>query len=269
MDNSVVLRVEGLSFAYNGRPTLAGVSLEARAGEIVGVIGPNGSGKSTLLRTISGVLRPRAGGVWIGGVPLERLSRNELARRVAVVPQNPHLPEAFTAWEIALLGRTPHLRLLQSESRRDLEIVKRALETCGAWENAHRRIGELSGGEVQRVVIARALAQEPSLLLLDEPTTHLDINHQTAIMDLIALLAREQGLAVVAVFHDLNLAAQYCRRLVILREGRVLVEGAPLEVITAENVGSAYGAEVCVVPHPRNSLPVALVTGKPQGKDGN
>lgn len=268
MEDSVLLRVEGVSFAYNGRPTLAGVSLQARAGEIVGLIGPNGSGKSTLVRTISGVLRPHSGSVWIGGEPLESLSRNELAKRVAVVPQSPHLPEAFTAWEVVLLGRTPHLRLLQSESRHDVEVARRALERCGAWESAHHRVGELSGGEVQRVIIARAVAQEPSLLLLDEPTSHLDINHQTAIMDLIASLAREEGLAVVAVFHDLNLAAQYCRRLVILREGRVLVEGSPVDVITPDNVRSAYGAEVCVVPHPRNRLPVALVTGNSQSKEG-
>ena len=126
---------------------------------------------------------------------------------------------------------------------------------------AEHRIGELSGGEVQRVVIARALAQEPALLLLDEPTSHLDINHQTAILDLVADLAARRGLAVVAVFHDLNLAAQYCRRLVILKAGQVLAEGSPEEVITPATVAAAYGADVCVVAHPRNSLPVALVTG--------
>ncbi|MCL4464422.1 MAG: ABC transporter ATP-binding protein, partial [Chloroflexi bacterium] len=196
------------------------------------------------------------------GTPLGQLSRGELARRMAVVPQNPHLPEAFTAWELVLLGRTPHLRLFQAEGPRDAAVARQALETCGVWDLAEHRLGEMSGGEVQRVVIARALAQQPSLLLLDEPTSHLDINQQAAIMDIIAGLARERGLAVLAVFHDLNLAAQYCNRLIILREGRVLVEGQPGEVITPANVGAAYGAEVCVVPHPRNSLPVALVTGR-------
>ncbi|MHB1133697.1 MAG: ABC transporter ATP-binding protein, partial [Chloroflexota bacterium] len=257
-----------LSFAYNGRPTLAGVNLLAHAGEIVGIIGPNGSGKSTLLRMISGVLRPRTGRVSIGGQALAELSRGELARRVAVVPQNPHLPGAFTAWEVVLLGRTPYLRPWQGEGKRDLEIARQALRTCGVESLAEHRVGELSGGEVQRVIIARALAQEPALLLLDEPTSHLDINQQTAIMDLVASLAMERGLAVVAVFHDLNLAAQYCRRLVILRAGSVLAEGPPEAVITPETVAAAYEADVCVVAHPRNKLPVALVTGKSRGTEG-
>lgn len=257
-----LLRVENLDFAYGDTPILSGVSLEAEPGEIVGIIGPNGSGKSTLLRNISGVLKPKRGRVLVEGVDLARLSRAEVARRVAVVPQSPHLPDSFTAWEIVLLGRTPYLGLLQAEGPHDFAIVQRALDLCAASDLAGRRMGDLSGGERQRVVIARALAQEPSLLLLDEPTSHLDINHQTAILDLVTTLSREQALAVVAVFHDLNLAAQYCHRLMILGEGRILASGPPEEVITASNVSRAYGAEVCILPHPRNSLPVALITGK-------
>jgi iron complex transport system ATP-binding protein len=264
MAKNVLLRVENICFAYNGRPTLVGVSLQAGSGEVVGLIGPNGSGKSTLLRLISGILRPHSGRIFLNGVPLEQLSRGELARHLAVVPQSPHLPEAFTAWELVLLGRTPHLRLLQAEGPRDAAVAREALETCGVWELAGHRLGELSGGEVQRIVIARALAQQPALLLLDEPTSHLDLNQQTAIMDLVAALAHERRLAVLAVSHDLNLAAQYCDRLIILKEGQVLFEGPPAEVITAANVAAAYGAEVCVVPHPRNSLPVTLVTGRTQ-----
>mgnify|MGYP005844416359 CR=1 FL=1 len=256
-----LLQVEGLSFAYDARPTLSEVSLQARAGELVGVLGPNGSGKSTLVRLISGVLRPAAGRVLVAGDDVSRLSRAEAARRIAVVPQSPHLPDSFTAWEIVLLGRTPHLRLFQSEGPRDFAAVRRAMEVCGIWELAGRRVGELSGGERQRVVIARALAQQPSLLLLDEPTSHLDINHQTSILDLIAAIGRDEGLAVVAVFHDLNLAAQYCHRLLVLRAGRVVAEGPPRAVITVENVALAYGAPVCIVSHPHNGLPVALVTG--------
>ncbi len=256
-----VLQVEGVSFAYGDKPTLSGVQLAARAGEMVGIIGPNGSGKSTLLRLIAGVLRPQQGRIAIAGEDLRLLSRLQTARRVAVVPQSPHLPDSFTAWEIVLLGRTPYLRLLQAEGPCDFAAVQRAMEVCGVWQLAGRRMGDLSGGERQRVVIARALAQEPRLLLLDEPTSHLDINHQTAILDLIAALSREEGLAVVAVFHDLNLAAQYCRRLLILRGGRVLAEGSPHEVITPQNVSLAYGTTVCVVAHPHNNLPVALVTG--------
>ncbi|MDA8217105.1 MAG: ABC transporter ATP-binding protein [Dehalococcoidales bacterium] len=260
------LRVENLTFAYGRRQVLHDVSLEATAGEVVGVLGPNGSGKSTFLRVASGVLRPAAGRVLVEGDDLSSLSRAEVARKVAVVPQSPHLPDGFTAWEIALLGRTPYLRLLQAERESDYAIVRLALELCGALDLAERRMGDLSGGERQRVVIARALAQEPSLLLLDEPTSHLDITHQVAILDLVSQLSREQGLGVVAVFHDLNLAAQYCHRVALFGGGRVIAEGTPDEVITVPNVRCAYGTEVCIVPHPRNTLPVALVTGNHNGK---
>ncbi len=259
--DKVVLELADLSFSYGTHRALDGVNLMVRAGEMVGVIGPNGSGKSTLLRTISGVLRPDRGRILVSGEDISRLSRASLARVVATVPQDPALPDSFTAGEIVLLGRTPHLRLLQSEGPRDLAVVQRAMEICNAWELADRRVGELSGGERQRVVIARALAQEPKLLLLDEPTSHLDISHQTAILDLVTGLTQKQGLAVLAVFHDLNLAAQYCQRLAVFHAGRILAEGPPREVITVENVSHAYGAEVCIVPHPRNNLPVALVTG--------
>lgn len=259
--DSIVLAVENLSFSYGTRQALAGVDLKVRAGEMVGVIGPNGSGKSTLLRTISGVLRPYRGRVLLDGDDITHLRRAELARRLGVVPQNPSLPETFAAVDVVLLGRTPHLRFLQSEGRRDLEVVRQAMKVCGVWELAERRVGELSGGERQRVVIARALAQEPRLLLLDEPTSHLDIAHQVAIMDLIWSLSQQQGLAVLAVFHDLNLAAQYCDRLLVLNAGRLVGEGSSREVLTPEIVKLAYGTEVCIVSHPLNLMPVALVTG--------
>jgi iron complex transport system ATP-binding protein len=260
-----LLQVENLTFAYGAREVLAGINLSANAGEMVGVIGPNGSGKSTLVRSLCGVLRPKSGRVLVEGEDLAGVSRARVAQKVAVVPQDPHLPDAFTAWEVALLGRTPYLGLLQSEGPADFAVVQRALDLCGAADLANRRMGDLSGGERQRVVIARALAQEPQLLLLDEPTSHLDITHQTAILDLISTLSHEQGLAVVAVFHDLNLAAQYCHRLAVIGGGRIIAEGTPAEVITVENVSRAYGADVCIVPHPRNKQPVALVTGKLNG----
>lgn len=267
---TAVIQASNITFAYNTRPILRDVSLAAGAGEIVGIIGPNGSGKSTLLRVLSGVLRPKSGALRVGGEDIARLSCNEVARRLAVVPQSPHLPEAFTAGEVVLLGRTPHLGLLRGESARDMQVVREAMAACGVAHLADRRIGELSGGETQRVVIARALAQEPQVLLLDEPTSHLDINHQCAVLNLVSTLSRERGLAVVAVFHDLNLAVQYCHRLAILSEGRLLAEGTPAEVVTVENVKRAYGAEVCIVSHPRNHLPVALITGtgtRPAGEN--
>lgn len=263
----VVLEVKDLRFSYGARPALTGVSLELRDGEMAGVIGPNGSGKSTLVRLISGSLRPLKGRIRVCGEDTSRLSREELARRIAVVPQSPYLPESMSAGEVVLLGRTPHLRLLQAEGPRDLAVAERVMKLCGVWEMAHRPIGELSGGERQRAVIARALAQEPKLLLLDEPASNLDIYHQVAVLDLIARLCREHKLAVLVVEHDLNLAAQYCSRLLVLREGGVVVQGPPDEVITVETIGLAYGAEVCVVGHPRNNRPVALVTGRQATKE--
>jgi len=260
--DSTVLQVANLSFAYGNWQVLADVELRVRAGEIVGIIGPNGAGKSTLLRAISGVLRPDEGRIIVCGDDIAQISRVELARRVAVVPQSANLPESFTAIEIVILGRTPHLRLLQSEGPSDLAVVRRAMESCGILELADRRIGELSGGERQRVVIARALAQEPKLLMLDEPTSHLDINHQAAILDLVASLAEERELGVLVVFHDLNLAAQYCHRLVILKTGRVVATGPPEKVITADTVALTYDARVCIVPHPHNNLPAALIVGR-------
>ena len=268
MTEPKILQVGGLSFAFGARPTLKDVNLSVSAGEIVGVVGPNGSGKTTLIRLICGVLRPQGGRILVSGDDVTKLPRSTLAKRVAVVPQSPLLPPSFTAGEIVLLGRTPHLRLLHAEGAHDLAVVKHAMEVTRTLEFADRRVGEISGGELQRVVLARALAQEPALLLLDEPTAHLDINHQTAILDLIAQLAREQKLAVLAVLHDLNLASQYCQRLVFLHDGHVVADGPPAEVLNAENVSLAYGTEVCIVSHPHNQLPVALVTGKSNGQGG-
>lgn len=258
------LRVEGLSVGYGKRPVLEGVSFRIAAGEVVGVIGPNGSGKSTLLKSLSGTLRPVAGQTWLEGADLTGMSRVELARRVAVVPQDPNLPEGFSAFEIVLMGRAPHLGLFQRESARDLAIVQDAMAQAGVWELADRRVGHLSGGERQRVVVARALAQEPALLLLDEPTSHLDVHHQVQIMEIVRRLSRD-GLTTAAVFHDLNLAAQYCDRLLLLHDGGVWASGTPEQVITPANVTRVYGPQVHVYRHPVNALPTTLVAAtRPQ-----
>jgi iron complex transport system ATP-binding protein len=199
--------------------------------------------------------------VRLDGSPVRGLSQRELALRVAVVPQNPTLPEAFTALEVVLMGRTPHLGLLQSEGRADWAAVRRALEETDAWDLAERRIGELSGGERQRVVVARALAQEAPLLLLDEPTAHLDVGHQAAVLELVQRLCRSNGVdgrprAVLAVVHDLTLAAQYCDRLVMLSEGRLVAQGSPHEVLSPQVLSSVYRTQVVVFTHPLTGRPV-------------
>jgi iron complex transport system ATP-binding protein len=225
---------------------------------MVGVVGPNGSGKTTLLRLISGVLSPTAGRIRIGGRDVAELTVSQRARLVSVVPQNPALPESFTVLELVLMGRNAHLKLLGWESRADLEVARRAMEATQTLELADRPLGEVSGGERQRAVVAMALAQEAPVLLLDEPTSSLDLAHQTGIMDLVAKVIKERGAAVLLAMHDLTLAAQYCDRLIMLAEGRCFAEGPPAAVLTAENIAAAYGADVFVLDHPQGGTPVVL-----------
>ncbi len=259
-----MLKVSELGLSYGTRPILVDVDLTLEVGEIVGVVGPNGAGKSSLIKAICGLLHPAQGHISIAGKNIARHSRQELARSVAVVPQNPVLPGSFTSGEVVMLGRTPYLGLLKTEGYRDLAIVRWAMDLTSTWELVDRPVGELSGGERQRVVIARALAQEPELLLLDEPTAHLDLAHQLSILELISRLSRQQGLGVLVILHDLNLAAQYCDRLVMLCRGRIHRQGAPRDVITTEDVRAVFGIETLIVPHPANGLPSILaVAGEP------
>ena len=263
-----MLILEHISAAYGNRVVLNDISLQARPGEIVGVVGPNGAGKSSLLRVIGGTLRPTRGRLRLDEVDLNRLSATQRARQIAVVAQNSHLPEAFTAGEVVLLGRTPHLPLFGGERERDYAIVRQALARTETDSLAERRIGELSGGEQQRVLIARALAQisdgasstaPARVLLLDEATAHLDLKHQTAIWSLVRELARS-GLIVIAALHDLNLAAQYADRLALLAEGRVIACDKPAQVLTPEWLRRAYQVTAIVGSHPLYDTPlVALV----------
>ena len=282
-----MLTIEHLSAMYGAHAALTGVSFEARPGEIVGVIGPNSAGKSSLLRVISGTLAPAQGRVLLNGIDLARASAAARARQVAVVPQSSHLPDAFTVGEVVLMGRTPHLPLLGVEGPHDYEVVRAALERTATSSLAERRIGELSGGEQQRVLIARALAQiaavdrpadaatasapfpaqragpdgGPRVLLLDEATAHLDLKHQSAIWELVRRLAHE-GLIVIAALHDLNIAALYADRLALLSGGCLLTYGPPAQVLTPEWLRRAYDVTAAVVAHPLYGTPlVALAAG--------
>jgi len=243
---TAAIAAEGLRHDYGRGPVLDGVSLAVGAGEIVGVIGPNGSGKTTLVRLLAGVLRPQAGHVTLGGTRLDALARRDVARRLAVVPQDSALEFPFTALEVVLMGRAPHLPPLAFPRARDLAIARAAMARLEIGAVEDRALLQLSGGERQRVLLARALTQEPRVLLLDEPTTHLDLRHQTGIYDTVRGLARAGGVAVLSVLHDLNLAALYCDRLVLLAGGRVLAAGAPAEVLVAPLLAEAYGVSVHV-----------------------
>lgn len=255
-----LLEANGLTVAYSsaGRDIIAlrDVSLSLRAGEVLGLVGPNGSGKTTFIRAITGVAKPVSGSVLVSGREAASLSHRELALQMAVVPQDPSLPPAFAALECVLMGRTPHLRLLQNEGASDLEAARRAMIATDTWQFADRLLGELSGGERQRVIVARALAQETPILLLDEPTTHLDIGHQSSVLRLVRDAALNDGKAVLAVVHDLTLAAQYCDRLVMLRSGSVVASGTPSEVLEVSLLREVYGAAVDVFPHPATGRPV-------------
>jgi iron complex transport system ATP-binding protein len=241
-------------------PVVHEVSLRVEAGEMLALIGPNGAGKSTVLRVAAGVVRPSSGTARVDGDDLGALPTRERARRVAVVPQEAPLPVGLLVREMVGLGRTPYVRLLLGPTRRDRQAVEAALVAVGISELADRRIDELSGGERQRVILARALAQEPRLLLLDEPTANLDLHHQVAMLELVRGLTREQGLAVVAAVHDLQLAALFCDRVILLNQGRVVSQGSPETVLRPSLLLEAFGQRVALSPHPTHGVPlVALV----------
>ena len=245
MSSDPAIRVEAVTFAYGSDAVLRDVSCTIGRGEFVGIIGPNGSGKSTLLRLMSGYLRPARGQVAIDGRPVERLSRAALGRLIGVVPQDTLVALPFTVMEMVLLGRTPHGAGFAFEDEHDLAAARRAMERTDTVALAGRRVTELSGGERQRVILARALAQEPRILLLDEPAAFLDIRHEVEMYDLLRDLQRE-GMTVVSVLHDLNIAALYCDRLVLLAGGQVARAGTPAEVVTYQMLTEVYGTEVYV-----------------------
>ena len=255
-----MIELDNVSLGYDHRIILHDVDMRAKPGQILGLIGPNGSGKSTLIKGMTGIIDLLSGSISIDSRDIRTIKREELARLVATVPQDPTLPGAFTAFEVVLMGRTPHLGLLRYEGGRDLAIAWRAMEATHTQSFAERRANELSGGERQRLIIARALTQQPKAMLLDEPTANLDINHQVEILNLVKGLCVEQRLTVIIALHDLNLAAQYCDWMVMLNGGKVHAEGTPLDILTAPNIKKVYGADVCVYPHPINRLPTTLIT---------
>lgn len=242
----VQLNVDGVECHYGSTKILENVSLTANPGDFVGIIGPNGSGKTTLLKSISRTLKPFRGTILLDKTDIYDLKSVELAKKLAVVPQESNIGFSFTAMDIVLMGRNPHLSRFQMENERDVSIVRKAMERTNTWHLARRPINELSGGEKQRVVIARALAQEPKILLLDEPLTHLDMINQLEVMDLVKELCKKEGLIVLAVIHDLNLAARYCSSALLLKSGKVFSAGTLDEVLTSENIKSVFKVDAIV-----------------------
>jgi len=242
----ITLNVNGVECRYGSTKILSGVNLEVKPGDFVGILGPNGSGKTTLLRSISRVLKPHVGAILIDKADIYALKPVDVAKKMAVVPQDSTVGFNFSVMDVVLMGRNPHLGRFQMESPKDVEIAKKAMKLTNTWDLADRQINELSGGERQRVIIARALAQEPQILLLDEPISHLDIINQLELMDLVKSLCDKKELSVLAVIHDLNMAARYCTSIMMLKAGEVYAFGEVDKVLTSENIRSVFDVDAIV-----------------------
>ncbi len=257
-----MIRIDHLTCGYGSKIVLDNINLEIEKGEFVGIIGPNGSGKTTIMRAITRLIKPVAGTIYLEGKNIGSFSHKGLAQKIAVVSQS--LPVmAMSVREFVLLGRIPYYKELQFlESEKDLAIAESAMVMTDMIKLEDSYMSEMSGGEVQLAFIARAIAQEPSLLLLDEPTAHLDITHQVGVLDLIKRLNRQQGLTVIIVLHDLNLASEYCDRLVLMNQGQVQKTGRPEEVLTYSNIEKVYNTIVVVEKNPISGKPFVLVVSE-------
>lgn len=259
-----MLEIKDLTCGYDQRFHLKGINLVIEEGGFFGIIGPNGSGKTTLLRAITRVLKPESGGVFLRGKNIWHIDFRELARTIAVVSQNVSTEE-FNVEEFVLLSRIPHYKKLQFlETKYDKKIADRAMALTGTLKFKDRSMSEISGGERQLVLIARALAQEPKFLLLDEPTSHLDITHQVRILDLLKKLNKELSLTVIIVLHDLNLASEYCDRVVLLSNGAVYKEGLPQDVLDYKTIENVYETVVVVEKNPVSLKPYVLLVSEEQ-----
>ena len=252
-----MIELRKITAGYGVEPVIENISLGVAAGEFVTVIGPNGCGKSTLLRCAAGLLRPMSGTVMLSGADVAKMEAAERARCLAFLPQAFEGGAALSVEEMTMLGRTPHLPPYGNPSRKDFDAVREAIASVGAEHLAKRAVGQLSGGERQRVMLARALAQQTSVLLLDEPISSLDIRYQCEILDLTRRLAKSRSLAVVAVLHQINLAAAVCDSMLLMNAGKVHAAGLPQAVMTQENLEAVYRAPLSVSPHPRSGRPQA------------
>ena len=256
------LRTENLTLAYGSEPVVDGLDLDLLGGEITAIVGANACGKSTLLRGLARLLKPRGGAVMLDGQAIHSLSTREVAKRLGILPQGPVAPEGLTVEDLVGRGRYPHQRLLRQWSREDQDKVEWALETTDTAELRGRRLEEISGGQRQRAWLAMALAQDTEVLLLDEPTTYLDLAHQIEVLDLLEELNERDGRTIVLVLHELNQASRYAHHLVAMRAGAVHAQGPPAAIVDEEMVRAVYGVEAKVVPDPLGGGPLCLPLGR-------
>lgn len=249
------LYVNNLDWSYGKRQILNKICLSIDKAGFYSIIGPNGSGKTTLLKNISRALEPRQESIYVESKDITKYKRREISKLISYVPQNTNIDFDFTAMDIVLMGRSPYFKRFEVEKEEDLQIAEEAMKSTNIWHLRDKNINEISGGERQRVIIARALAQQTKIMLLDEPVSQLDIHHQIELMETIKDLIIKRGIIVIAVLHDLNLAAQYSDMIILLKEGRILSYGSPQTVITKENIESVYGIKVFIMPNPLTSRP--------------
>ena len=245
MDKKVV-KIQDLEVAYGEKKIINGLNFSVNQGEFVGIIGPNGTGKSTLVKAITNIIQKSSGKIEIMGYDNTKISKKELAKHVAVVPQEFNIEYDFTNWDIVMMGRNPHTKRRNKKNFEDFEIVQEAMKLTNTWQFKDALFNELSGGERQRVIVARAIAQQTQIILLDEPTSHLDIHHQLEIMELIHKLKEDRGVTIVAILHDVNLATRFSDRLILMNNGKVLVEGNPDKVIQEEYLSQLYKMEMII-----------------------
>ncbi|WP_028307747.1 ABC transporter ATP-binding protein [Desulfitibacter alkalitolerans] len=266
------IKVKNLQFGYGKNIILKGINLEIKPGSFLSIIGPNGSGKSTLLKNISKSVLPQKGDIELDSINLLSMKPRQIAQRMAVVPQDTTIEFSFSVYETVLMGRTPFLGRFESEGPKDFALARWAMEITNIWHLKDRSVTEISGGERQRVVVARALAQEPRVILLDEPTAHLDIQHQVELLELLQSLNRTTGLTVVAVLHDLNLAAQFSEHVVLMKDGKIFAEGSPDQVLTPANIRKVYSMEVAITDNPLtgrfNVIPLGRTKSDSKGGKG-
>jgi iron complex transport system ATP-binding protein len=262
------LRAGEVTLAYDGTPVIKGITVEMPAGRVTSVVGPNGCGKSTLLKALARLMKPRSGVVYLEGRSIFELPTREVAKRLGILPQSPEAPEGLTVRELSAQGRYPHQSWLRQWSKGDEMAVERALETTGMLELADRPLDTLSGGQRQRAWISMALAQETETLLLDEPTTFLDMAHQLEVLQLLERLNREEGRTIIMVLHDLNNAARFSHHIVALSEGEVYAAGPPEEVMTPELLREVFHVEAEIVSDPRTGLPLCIPYGLRHAPDG-